>query len=123
MIFESADNNGEFYDALRYLEKSSKLGHQPAKSYLGSVLLHNVITNREKLKDLDLLKTAALAGSDNAARKRNHIYLSGLYGEAKNLCIADFWFAFTLKKNTIIHNSPVAKISNCRNGEKITILE
>jgi len=123
MIFENAQNERGVHDAPQYLEKSSQLGHHPAKSYLGSVLLHNVITNREKLKDLDLLKTAALAGSDNAARKRNHIYLSGLYGEAKNLCIADFWFAFTLKKNTIIHNSPVAKISNCRNGEKITILE
>ena len=123
MIFESADNNREFYDALRYLEKSSKLGHQPAKSYLGSVLLHNATTNREKLKALDLLKTAALAGSDDAARTLYHIYSSGLYGETKNLCTADFWFAFTLKKDTFIQNSPDAKISNCRNGEKMTILE
>jgi len=123
MIFENAQNDGEVHDALKYLEKSSKLGHHPAKSYLGSVLLHNATTNKEKLKALDLLKTAALAGSNDAAKTLYHIYSSGLYGEKKNLCIADFWFALTFKKDTFIYKHPNAKISDCSNGERITVLE
>tara|TARA_B100001057_G_scaffold198920_1_gene199509 strand:+ start:509 stop:1171 length:663 start_codon:yes stop_codon:yes gene_type:complete len=123
MIFENAQNDKEVDDALRYLERSSRLGHHPAKSYLGSVLLHNATTNKEKLKALDLLKTAALAGSKDAAKTLYHIYSSGLYGETKSLCIADFWFAFTFKKDKFISNSPEAEVSDCRNGEQITILE
>jgi len=123
MIFENAQNDREVHDALRYLEKSSNLGHHPAKSYLGSVLLNNATTNKEKLKALDLLKTAALAGSDDAAKTLFHIYSSGLYGEKKSTCLADFWFALTFKKDTFISSQPNAKISDCSNGERITVLE
>ena len=123
MIFENAQSDKEIHDALKYLEKSSKLGHHPAKSYLGSVLLHNATTNKEKLKALDLLKTAALAGSDDAAKTLFHIYSSGLYGEKKSSCLADFWFALTFKKDTFISDHPNAKISDCGNGERITVLE
>jgi len=123
MIFENAQNDREVHDALRYLEKSSNLGHHPAKSYLGSVLLNSATTNKEKLKALDLLKTAALAGSNDAAKTLYHIYSSGLYGEKKSSCSADFWFALTFKKDTFISNHPNAKISDCGNGERITVLE
>ena len=123
MIFENAQNDREVHDALKYLEKSSKLGHHPAKSYLGSVLLNNATTNKGKIKALNLLKTAALAGSNDAAKTLYHIYSSGLYGEKKSLCIADFWLALTFKKDTIIHNLPDAKNVDCRNGERITVLE
>ena len=123
MIFENAQNDREVHDALRYLEKSSKLGHHPAMTYLGSVLLNNATTNREKHKALDLLKTAALAGSDDAAKTLYHIYASGLYGEKKSLCLADFWFALTFKKDTFITNLPDAKISDCGNGERVTVME
>ena len=123
MIFENAQNDREIHDALRYLKKSSKLGHHPAKSYLGSILLNTATTNKEKREALDLLQTAAFAGSEDAAKTLYHIYYSGLYGEKKSLCIADFWLALTSKKDTIIHNPPGAQISNCRSGGKITVLE
>ena len=123
MIFENAQNDREVHDALRYLEKSSKLGHHPAMTYLGSVLLNNSTTNREKNKALDLLKTAALAGSDDAAKTLYHIYASGLYGEKKSLCLADFWFALTFKKDTFITKLPDSKISDCGNGERVTVME
>ena len=123
MIFENAQNDREIHDALRYLKKSSKLGHHPAKAYLGSILLNTATTNKEKREALDLLQTAAFAGSDDAAKTLYHIYYSGLYGEKKSLCIADFWLALTSKKDTILHNPPDAQISNCRSGEQITILE
>ena len=123
MIFENAQNDGEVHDALKYLEKSSKLGHHPAMTYLGSVLLSKAVTIREKQKALNLLKTAALAGSDDAAQTLYHIYAYGLYGEKKSLCIADFWFALTFKKDTFINNLPDAKTSNCGNGERVTVVE
>ena len=123
MIFENAQNDREVHDALRYLEKSSKLGHHPAMSYLGSVLLNNATTYKEKLKALDLLKTAALAGSDDAAKTLYHIYSSGLYGERKSLCRADFWFAFTFKKDIFNSSLPEAKTANCGKGERVTVME
>ena len=123
MIFENAQNDREVHEALRYLEKSSNLGHNPAKSYLGSVLLNSATTNKEKLKALDLLKTAALAGSNDAAKTLYHIYAYGLYGEKKSLCIADFWFALTFKKDTFVNSLPDAKISGCINGEQVTVME
>ena len=123
MIFENAQNDREVSDALKYLEKSSKLGHHPAMTYLGSVLLNKANTIREKRKALNLLKTAALAGSDDAVQTLYHIYAYGLYGEKKSLCIADFWFALTFKKDTFIYDYPNPKISECSDGERITVLE
>ena len=123
MIFENAQNDQEIDDALRYLGKSSQLGHHPAKSYLGSILLNNATTNKQKNKALDLLKTAALKGSDDAATTLYHIYSSGLYGEKKSICIANFWFALTLKKDTFTHNLLDAKNSDCHDGNRITIME
>ena len=122
MIFENAQNDREIHDALRYLKKSSKLGHHPAKSYLGSILLNTATTNKEKREALDLLKTAALEGSDDAATTLYHIYLSGLYGENKSSCVANFWFALTLKKDTFIYKCLDAKISNCLDGDRIAVL-
>ena len=123
IIFENAQNDREVSDALKYLEKSSKLGHHPAMTYLGSVLLSKAVTIREKRKALNLLKTAALAGSDDAAQTLYHIYAHGLYDEKKSLCIADFWFALTFKKDTFVNNLPDAKISDCGNGERVTVVE
>ena len=123
MIFENAQNDGEVHDALKYLEKSSKLGHHPAMTYLGSVLLSKAVTIREKQKALNLLKTAALAGSDDAAQTLYHIYAYGLYGEKKSLCNADFWFALTFKKDTFTHKMPTAKISDCNDGDRLTVME
>ena len=123
MIFENAQNDREVSDALKYLEKSSKLGHHPAMTYLGSVLLNKANTIREKRKALNLLKTAALAGSDDAVQTLYHIYAYGLYGEKKSLCIADFWFALTFKKDTFVNSLPDAKISGCINGEQVTVME
>ena len=123
MIFEHAQNDREVHDALKYLEKSSKLGHHPAMTYLGSVLLNKSTSIREKNKALNLLKTAAIQGSDDAANTLYHIYASGLYGEKKSLCIADFWFALTLKKDNFISNLPDAKTSNCGKGERVTVME
>ncbi len=123
MIFENAQNEKEVQDAMIYLKKSSELGHHPAKSYLGSILLNMATTNKEKREALGLLETAAFAGSDDAAKTLYHIYSSGLYGEKKSLCIADFWLALISKKDTLILNSLEAKISNCRSGDKITVLE
>ena len=123
MIFENAQNHRETHDALKYLKKSSKLGYHPARSYLGSILLNVAKTSKEKSEALDLLTTAALAGSVDAAKTLYHIYSSGLYGEKKNLCVADFWFALTVKKGTLIRNLPDAKISDCRSSGQITVLE
>ena len=123
MIFENAQNDREVHDALKYLEKSSKLGHHPAKSYLASILLNTATTNEEKREALDLLKTAALEGSDDAATTLYHIYSSGLYGENKSSCVANFWFALTFKKDTFTHKMPNAKISDCNDGDRLTVTE
>ena len=123
MIFENAQNDQEIDDALRYLGKSSQLGHHPAKSYLGSILLNNATTNKQRNKALDLLKTAALEGSDDAATTLYHIYSSGLYGESMSICLANFWFALTLKKDTFTHNLLDAKTSDCDDGNRITFME
>ena len=123
MIFENAQNDREVHDALRYLEKSSQLGHHPAKSYLGSILLNNATTNKQRNKALDLLKTAALEGSDDAATTLYHIYSSGLYGESVSICLANYWFALTLKKDTFTHNLLDAKTSDCDDGNRITFME
>ena len=123
MIFENAQNDREIHDALRYLKKSSKLGHHPAKSYLASILLNTATTNKEKREALDLLKTAALGGSDDAAKTLYHIYSSGLYGENKSSCVANFWFALTFKKDTFTHKMQNAKISDCNDGDRLTVTE
>jgi TPR repeat protein len=123
MLFENAHNDREVYDALKHLKKSSQLGHHPAQSYLGSILLNNAISKKEKRKALDLLKTAALAGSIDAARILYHIYFSGLYEEKKNLCIANFWFALTLKKDSFKHDFLGAKVTDCFDDERVTFSE
>jgi TPR repeat protein len=123
MLFESAHNDREVYDALKHLKKSSQLGHHPAQSYLGSILLNNATTKKEKRKALDLLKTAALAGSNDAARTLYHIYVSGLYEEKSNPCIANFWFALILKKDSFTHDLLGAKDTDCFIGERITFSE
>ena len=123
MLFESAHNDREVYDALKHLKKSSQLGHHPAQSYLGSILLNNATTEKEKRNALDLLKTAALAGSNDAARTLYHIYFSGLYEQKKNPCIANFWFALILKKDSFNHDLLRAKVTDCFYGEHITFSE
>ena len=122
MLFENAQNDREFHDALKHLKKSSRLGYRPAQSYLGSILLHNATTQIEKFKALDLLKDAALAGSRDAANTLHHIYFSGLYGEKKSSCLANFWFALTVKEDSLTYSVLNAKIPDC-NGDKLTNLE
>ena len=72
---------------------------------------------------LIIFPSLAFAGSDDAAKTLYHIYSSGLYGEKKSLCISDFWLALVSKKDTLSLNLLEAKISNCRSGDKITVLE
>ena len=38
---------------------------------------------------------------------------SGLYEEKKNLCIANFWFALTLKEDSFKHDFLGAKVTDC----------
>ena len=45
---------------------------------------------------------------------------SGLYEEKKNLCIANFWFALTLKKDSFKHDFLGAKVTDCFDDERIT---
>jgi len=123
MIFENAQNEREIHDALRYLKKSSMLGHHPAKCYLGSILLNTATTNKEKREALDLLKTAAVEGSDDAATTLYHIYSSGLYGENKSSCVANFWFALNFKRDTLSPKISDLKVVTCSDGERITVLD
>ena len=123
MLFENAQNDREIFDALRHLEKSSQLGYPPAKSYLGSILLHNASTAKEKSRAINLLKTAALSGSSDAATTLYHIYFSGLYGEKKSVCIANFWFALNFKRDTLSPKISDLKVVTCSDGERITVLD
>jgi TPR repeat protein len=99
MLFETAQNDQELNYALEHLKKSSQLGYPPAKTYFGSILLHNAQTEEEKIYALELLRSAALAGDNDAASTLHHIYVSGLYNEPKNLCMASYWLDISKKKN------------------------
>ena len=68
-------------------------------SLIGSILLHNAQTEEEKIYALELLRSAALAGDNDAASTLHHIYVSGLYNEPKNLCMASYWLDISKKKN------------------------